>query len=89
MPEFLRNNPFLHTLQRAPKHCAYSDNLCFFRFLALHEGLPLEGLEHVAKNRCMSWIQRKGVNPLDTFPGVKLEDIRELERLFRTNIEIF
>ena len=29
------------------------------------------------------------MNPLDTFPVVKLEDVRELERLFRKNIEIF
>ena len=73
VPEFKTNNPFLHTLQRAPKQCAYSDNLCFFRCLALHEGLSLAGLEHAAKNRCMSWIRRKGMNPLDTFPGVKLD----------------
>ena len=51
VPEFLRSNPFIHTFQRSPKHCVqYSDKLCFFRCLALHEGSPLTGLEYAAKD---------------------------------------
>ena len=57
---------------------------CFFRCLALHEGQNMRNLEDKT-NQLLSVY-----NPAMTdFPGIELEDLRELEEMFNVNIHVY
>ena len=64
----------------------YEDNLCFFHYLALHNGCHTKNLERDTKyyyqqNREAGFVIKK-------FRGVKLSQLDDLEQLF-VNIQFF
>ena len=52
----------------------------FYRWLSLHRGFKFDCLEGSSKNIAMEWIQHKSLpHDLQTFPGIDLKDLPELE----------
>ena len=64
----------------------YSDNLCFFRALALHNGCHTKNLERDAKH----YYEKYRETLFDKkFYGVKLKKLPGLEHLFEVNIFVY
>ncbi|CAB4040471.1 Zinc finger and SCAN domain-containing 22 [Paramuricea clavata] len=61
----------------------YEDKLCFFRCLALHRGCHPHNLERDTHYFYEQYSQD------DDFDGVTLEELQELERLFKLNIFVY
>lgn len=65
------------------------DKLCFFRNLAYHrEGNP--DVQREARRLFTTWAIHKGIpDDTDSFEGVTLDDIPQLENLFKVNIRVY
>ncbi len=93
LPDYITNNKAIMSLVHShrSRERRYNDNLCFFRCLALSQGatekknLRSQTLELFAK-----WCHHKEKNwDADTFQGVELDEMSELERCFGTNVYIY
>ena len=65
----------------------YSDNLCFFRALALHNGCHPKNLERDAKHFYERY--REFCPEKKKFFGVKLKELIDLEHLYEVNIFVY
>ena len=86
LPQLIRNNRAIIALTHDEQHGRpYEDNKCFFRCLALHKGgCNASNLETKTDQLLSKY------NPeMSEFPGVALEDLRELEEMFNVNIHVY
>ena len=63
----------------------YSDNLCFFRCLALQKGAHLKNLNPLTEELYHRWSD----TPISHFKGVDLTDLPQLEEKFSVNIRVY
>ena len=89
LPAFLSGRePCLVALDRNSNNGkVYSDNLCFFRALALHNGCHQKNLERDAQHYCERY--RKFFPEKNKFCGVKLKELIDLEHLYEVNISVY
>ena len=89
LPAFLSGRePCLVALDRNSNNGkVYSDNLCFFRALALHNGCHQKNLERDAQHYCERY--RKFFPEKNKFCGVKLKELIDLEHLYEVNIFVY
>ena len=88
LPKYLSNNNGLLPLDRDHKTGkVYSDNLCFFRALALHNGCHPKNLERDAKHYYERY--REALFDKKKFCGVKLKELPDIEHLFEVNIFVY
>lgn len=86
LPQATLYNKHIYCLQSDPlRKKPYTDNLCFFRCLALHKGATLLTLEEPTLQLFRRWWSD---NPSE-FLGVSLMDLENLEKLFSVNIDVF
>ena len=86
---YLRNSKGLETLVSNWHGVPYLDNLCFVRCLARHRGFPLNGLERAAKDTLEQFrVARLMDCSPQTFGGVLLANLAEVERVFETNLYV-
>ena len=93
LPDYMRNNPGLNglvcDLSKYGKP-SYSDNLCFFRALALSRGADMFNLEtHVKVLYTMYKQPSPGAPPMNEFTGFKLSDLYTIEKIFHINIYVY
>jgi hypothetical protein len=70
-------------------HGAYTDNLCFFRCLAVHRGAPnVQYLETPAKTYYREYLQQQDMTHVD-FKGVTLDDLVVLAQVFSLNVYVY
>ena len=70
-------------------HGPYTDNLCFFRCLAVHRGAPnVKALETPTKPYYRQYLQQQDMTPAD-FKGVTLDDLVVLEQVFSLNVYVY
>ena len=87
IPSFLLNNVFIHTLHKDEHHgFVYSDGLCLFRCLALHQGASRHCLQKPTKALFKRW---SGHSPPSDFAGVTLSELESVENVFQMNIDVF
>jgi hypothetical protein len=67
---------------------AYTDNLCFFRCLAVHRGAPVANLETPTKTYFHQYLDHTEL-PLREFKGLYLDELPLLERLFNFNVFVY
>lgn len=73
----------------------YTDNLCAFRCLAVHQGYYPTGLDSRTNVLFQQWVlfqkaHQKEVNSNPkTFPGITLNEIIYFEKCFKTNVNVF
>jgi hypothetical protein len=68
-------------------HGPYTDNLCFFRILAVHRGVPVKDVEVPAKTYYRQYLQQD-MTPAD-FKGVTLDNLVVLEQVFSLNVYVY
>ena len=70
-------------------HGAYTDNLCFFRCLAVHRGVvDVQALDTPAKTYYRQYLQQQDMTPAG-FKGVTLDDLVVLEQVFSLNVYVY
>ena len=87
LPDFFLRNQGLVCLVSG-SHGPYEDNLCFFRYLALHRGAPVKDIEVPAKTYYHQYLQYRQMASKD-FQGVALDDLVVLEQLFSLNVYVY
>ena len=88
LPDYLSKNNGLLPLDRNHQTGKiYSDNLCFFRALALHNGCQPKNLERDAKHYYEQYRETRPEKK--RFCGVKLKELPELEHLYEVNIFVY
>jgi hypothetical protein len=84
---YVSNNPGLNNLTGG-SHGAYTDNLCFFRYLAAHRGAPVVNVETSTKTYFHQYLDHTEL-PLPEFKGLYLDELPVLERLFNINVFVY
>ena len=70
-------------------HGANTDNLNFFRCLAVHRGAPnVQDIETPTKTYYRQYLQQQHMTPAD-FKGVTLDDLVVLEQVFSLNVYVY
>ena len=89
LPDYIQNNKGLYSLvvsRNSGK--AYTDNYCFFRALALHQGAQITALEKHTKRLVKQFCDSVSVD-LSNFNGVFLENLEDLSKLFNVGINVY
>lgn len=87
-PHLLKNRSLISLTHSNKTGRLYTDNLCFFRALALHMGYSANGVEKKTKALFQTFAQEKGIE-LSSFAGVLLSDIDHLSVMFDCGIYVF
>ena len=89
LPEYIKQNKAIIGLVK-DKHgkLHYQDHLCFFRALAIHQGVPWENNLQLT-NAVKHLLAVVTTEDPGTFEGVQLEDLPEMEVKFELNIMVF
>ena len=89
LPDYISNNKAIFTLQK-DYNCAfsYTDNLCFFRCLALKQGVSFKALQKPTRALFTQWLTFSSSSPVG-FAGVTFLDLPLLEDCFSINIDVF
>ena len=89
LPDYIKNNKAVIGLVK-DKHgkVLYRDNMCFFRALAIHQGVPWDNNLQItnAVKHLLSLITKEDPS---TFEGVQLQDLPDMELKFELNIMVF
>ena len=90
LPNYLKYNKGLVSLVKSATNAkkTYSDDLCFFRALALLRGYKIDGLEYETKRLFKTYCQQALTNPAE-FKGVCLDELEELSRIFDMGINVY
>ena len=90
LPDYLKNNKGLVSLVRSAnnKKKLYSDNLCFFRCLALFNGFPIRGLENETKHLFRVYCEQALLDPAE-FDGILLDQLEDASRIFGVGINVY
>ena len=87
LPEHIKHNPAIQTLTWDNKNRRkYTDNLCFFRCLALAGVGDRDDFDVEVDRLFRLWL---GDRDPTGFSGMTLSDIQQAEDLFRVNIDLF
>ena len=90
LPSYLKNKVGLIGLVRNHRGDVYKGNICSFRYQALFKGRQLNNFEKIAKKDFETYrAAHLGDMNIKDFEAVKLEDIYDLERLFKVNIFVY
>ena len=89
LPYYIKYNQAIIGLAK-DKHgkLHYQDNLCFFRALAIHQGVPGNNnlqITHAVRH-LLSLVTKEDPN---TFEGIQLQDLPDMEVKFELNIMVF
>ena len=85
LPDYVKKNAGLVALERDENHnFQYTDNLCFFRCLALHQGSSV----HALQTDTMHYYQ-EAMGTGDKFKGVTLGDLDDMELEFDVNVNVY
>ena len=89
LPDYIKNNKAIIGLDK-DKYSKYEhqDNLCFFRALAVHQGVPWENNLQMM-NATRHLFSLVSTEDPKTFKGVQLQDLPDLEKKFKVNINVF
>ena len=88
LPHYIVENRGIDALDRNYRTGKiYSDNLCFFRALALHNGCHTKNLERDAKHYYEKY--RETLFDRKKLCGVKLKELPDIEHLFEVNIFVY
>ena len=88
LPHYIVENRGIDALDRNYRTGKiYSDNLCFFRALALHNGCHPKNLERDTKHYYERY--REFFPEKKKFFGVKLKELPDLEHLYEANISVY
>ena len=89
LPHYIKNNKAVIGLVK-DKHgkVLYQDNMCFFRALAIHQGVPWDNNLQItnAVKHLLSLITKEDPS---TFEGIQLQDLPDMELKFELNIMVF
>ena len=89
LPTYIKKNKAVIGLEREPINGKrYNDNVCLFRFLALHRGGDVRRLESGVTKLYETYKQDDDV-PMEEFAGVTLEDLYRIETTFQTNVCVY
>ncbi|XP_070178816.1 uncharacterized protein, partial [Littorina saxatilis] len=89
LPDFIQNNPAIYTLIKDEHHSFdYTDNLCFFRCLALHRGAQLHSLHTQTSQLWKQWFGKQD-NLSHPFSGLTYSDLERAEDEFEVNVDVF
>lgn len=89
LPNFLRNNKGLNALVTSNKTGkAYTDNLCFFRCLALFLGFKIDALESEAKSLLKQFSNHISMRVCD-YKGICLDQLEVASQLFAIGINVY
>ena len=98
LPDFLRKHKYVLTLEKDRiLNKKYTDNLCFFRALSIVKNCSCKKRCRCsrASQRCVkdlynAWMIHQQLNiPPESFSGICLKDLLELETLFGVSIKVF
>ena len=78
----------VHILKNKAVVGLYTDNLCFFRCLAVHRGAPVTDVEVPANTYYRQYLQQQDMTPAD-FKGVTLDELVVLEQVFSLNEYVY
>ena len=87
LPEHLLHNQGLYSLT-SRKGVQYTDNLCFFRALALHRGAKITSLELPAKQLLKEFCDSVPMDVKD-FCGIGLDQLEDAANLFDVGINVY
>ena len=89
LPPYLKNNKGLISLANSRQTGRpFNDNLCFFRCLALHCGVPVGRLENRTKELFQTFCERSAITPSE-FEGVTLGQLKSLSQIFDVGIHVY
>ena len=87
LPSYVKNNRAIIGLV-AGSNGPYQDNLCLFRCLAVHAGVPVTDVETPAKTYFNQYLTHMKLEA-DRFEGVAMENLHDIENLFHININVY
>lgn len=89
LQEYLLSKRSLINFIRDRHGMRYRDNFCLFRCLAFDaNGGTYVGLDRDAKKLCQEFCSQERIS-INSFPGVRIDQIPKVEDMFKVNIEIF
>ena len=89
IPDFIKNNKAIYTLEKDEHHhFDHTNNLCFFRCLALHQGVERHSLQMHTTTLFHQWLGSQN-NLSSDFSGIILTDLEKAEDLFNVNVNVF
>ena len=89
LPDYITKNRAITGLAKDKySKYEYQDNLCFFRALAIHQGVPKERNLQIA-NAVQHLLSLVTNEDPSTFEGVQLQDLPDMEVKFELNIMVF
>ena len=86
LPEYLMRNKGLNALIRNHHNKQYADKKCFFRCLALFQGISIRGLERKTNKLLKFYCEKAGIKHFD---GVTLDQLDSISRLFKIPINVY
>ena len=87
LPSYIKNLKSIKGLAHSEKTGEkYTDNLCFFRCLAVHHGLPLSGLERYTKTLYEKFVEYRGKN---FEQGISIIDLPFIELCFNCPVNVY
>ena len=87
LPQYITNNKAVIALQKDEhNNFAYQDNLCFFRCLAVHMQKDPHAIQEATETL---FYECYGHRDTAGFPGVKENELDELETKFELNINVY
>ena len=80
LPDYVLRNPGVVALITGSNGIYNDDDLCLFRWLAVHRGAPVSDVESPAKTYVQQYLQHTRKSP-NKFKGVAIEDLQNIEIL--------
>ena len=89
LPTYIKKKKSRHRSgKRTYQWQRYNDNLCLFRWIALHQGGDVRHLESAVAKLYETYKQVDDV-PMEEFAGVTLDDFYRVETTFQTNVCVY
>ena len=88
VPYYIKSKRCIIAFDKNTKGEFYTDNLCLFRCLAVHQGHSVKQADTIAK-RLFIIYQKKLNSVKKRFDGVHINEIAKVEDIFKTNIDIY
>lgn len=86
LPDYLlRKDSICSLVKNGHTGKPYTDNLCAFRCLALHQGHNIKSIEGPAYRLFKQWTNHR----LGVFEGLSFEDFSNFESFFKLNMEMY
>ena len=95
LPHYVKDKQSIHALVKDEKNYKpYTDKLCAFRCLSLHNGQAITNLENSTRHYFQQWnVYQQGRNQSvyepKLYPGLQLSELPEFESCFRVNVNVY